>query len=374
MKTIKIFAVPSHDTPDRTSGVDFARVIQPMNHLNGYETEKYKFKVDIFSAKNDKGVNWLEIIKKHDLIFFNYTASAWSYAAMACFCKKLGKPFIMDVDDFLPAIRPDNSSYAAYKANKSEALHTFKCILNDVEYFSTTNNYLRNALIDYSTKTYPQSFVIPNYIDLDIYNHRSPFKDDGQIRILHFGSTSHFLDLQSKPFEEAIDRIFKRYPNVTLKCIGAHVGRWKMKWGQRYEVGYGHQDIYQWIKEKYPVFMDESDICVAPLEIDVYNKCKSDIKRLECAAGMKPFVGQKIRQYEESISNWVDGIVAGTADEWYNAFSKLIESPKLRKTMAQEAFARIERDKQMKDHIGEYAMMVERVHEKGLDKRLNKTL
>ena len=46
-KTISIFCVPSHQTLDRTSGVDMVRIIQPMSYLNGYEDKDVKFKVDI---------------------------------------------------------------------------------------------------------------------------------------------------------------------------------------------------------------------------------------------------------------------------------------------------------------------------------------
>jgi glycosyltransferase involved in cell wall biosynthesis len=359
--TVPIFSVPSHDTPERTSGVDFVRVIQPMQYLNGYKDGDVEFKVDIFSTKEakDKRLDWLEASQKYKVFFFNYTASAWSYAAMGCFARKNDVKIIMDVDDALPYIRPDNPSYYVYRKG-SEGARNFISILDDVDHVVTTNRFLKNVLLNDSKKSKDKITVIPNYIDLDLYKYKQPFKNDGKITITHFGSTTHFIDLQEKAFEDGIDRIFKEFPHVDLLCIGAHVGRWKMKWGSRYRVGYGDVDIYRWINNKYPGYMAETDICVAPLSIDTYNKAKSNIKYLEYGAAGKPGVYQGIRQYEEVVNDGVNGYLCYTADDWFNKLSKLIVDTELRRKMGENAFETIQ-GHQIKNHVQEYSTLIRSV-------------
>lgn len=359
-KTIKIFALPSHATPDRTSGVDFARIIQPMKHLNGYEDNEVIFKTRIWSPKDIGKTDWQKIAKAHDIIYLNYIGDAWQFAAMGCMARKYGKKIVMDLDDALNYVKKDNSAYEAYKPG-GENITNLMSMLNEVDAISVTNKYLRNVLLRETTKKPEQFYVLDNFIDLNLYNFRPKFRDERDINILWFGSTSHFIDLQHTQFVEGMDKVMKRYPNVNFITIGAFVPDFKKKWGQRYQNGFGHQDLYTWVKEKYPTFIEQADIVIAPLSDTVYDKAKSAIKRWEVAAAIKPFVGERIRQYEESIEEGVDGLLAGTSDEWYQSIAKLIEDKELRRIMAEKAFARLEKQQQMKDNVWRYAEMFRKV-------------
>src|SRR3990167_8006001 len=78
-RTIKIFALPSHATKTRTSGVDFARVIQPSKYLNGFIYKGYKFDVYIYDPIVDEKLDWLKVSQEYDIIFLNYTANPWGF-------------------------------------------------------------------------------------------------------------------------------------------------------------------------------------------------------------------------------------------------------------------------------------------------------
>ena len=355
MKTIRIFALPSHQSLERTSGVDFARIIQPARHLNGYKDVDTKFVVHVYDPRKHKTLDWLDVASKHDIIFFNYTAMSWEFAKMGLMARKFNRLLIMDVDDLIWGILPDNPVYEAFKKG-SENLHNFTAICNEVDYITTTNKYLRNAISHNTDKSVSEIVVFPNYIDLDnLYTHRSPFKDTADIRLVHFGSTSHFIDLQSEEFARGIDMIMKVYPNVTLKTVGALIPKYKYRWGQRYENSYGHQDLYKWVGERMPGFMDEADIIVTPLDDNIYNRCKSSIKYLEASSAVKPGVWSNIRQYNEAVNHGTNGFLATTASGWYESIKKLIEDKKLRKSMAENAFETVENTHQMKDNIKLYA-------------------
>jgi len=177
-KPIRIFALPSHQTVDRTSGVDMVRIIQPMQHLNKLPG----FKVDIFDIHKDVArMDWLTVAKEHDIIYLNYIGNAWAFAAMGAMARKYGRKIIFDLDDSLWNIMKDNSAYKVYHKG-SEALNNYTSMCNEVDYMTTTNLYLKHVITHNTRKTHDKIKIFPNYIDFKLYNHRSKFKDDGNIR------------------------------------------------------------------------------------------------------------------------------------------------------------------------------------------------
>lgn len=353
MKTIKIYALPSHQTVDRNSGVDFARVNQPMKWLNGFVHNGYKFKVDTFDIHKNSKDSWLDIAKKYDIVFLNYTVVDWHYAAMASVVHGEGKPIVMDVDDAIWFVQKDNIAHDSLK--KLNGSYILTCILDDVDMVTTTNGYLRNVIIDKTIKRNDQIKVMENQIDFDLYNKTFPAKDDGIITLMHFGSTSHFEDLLDKEFIEGVDRIMKEYPQVVFKSVGAFISDLRYKWGQRYQNDFGDVDIYKWIKDRFPLFMSQCDILVVPLLDTLYNRCKSDIKFIESASAKKPGVFSDVRPYNDTIRHGVNGYLAKTSDEWYKSIKTLIDSKEKRDEIGNNAYAYVKKNRQMKDNLKGYA-------------------
>ncbi len=357
-KTIKIFSLPSHQSKDRTSGVDFARIIQPMKILNGYEDKDVKFEVEIFDI--NKEMNWQEVAKNFDIIYFNYILNPWGYAAMGAMARSHGVKLVLDLDDSLWHLNSDNPAYSVWKKG-SDGINNFTCIANDVDELTVTNSYLKNVVITQTRQKSENIHAIDNYIDLEnSYNHRSPFKDTNNITLLHHGSTTHFIDLETEEFAKGIDKIMHEYPNVTLKTIGAWKPKFRQRWGERYITDYGHPDIYEWIHNKYPSFMDEADIMVTPLHKDVYTSCKSGIKYLENSAAGKPGVYQDMRQYQAYIKNGQNGYLASTEQEWYKAIKRLIDDKEHRRLVGQNAFKTIE-NHTIQGNIGRYVDLFKKV-------------
>jgi glycosyltransferase involved in cell wall biosynthesis len=279
---------------------------------------------------------------------------------MGCLARKNNRKIVLDMDDALWYIQPDNTAYQHYQKG-GEAYHNVTAIANEVDYITTTNGYLRNIIASKTNKSHNKIEVFPNYIDFNLYSHRSEFKDTVDIQLLHFGSSSHFKDLQDEEFCKAIDRLFREYPNLTLKTIGAMISKYKIRWGQRYSHDFGHVDLYTWVKEKMPIFLDQTDILVTPLTDNVYNKAKSSIKFIEGSSYKKPGVWQRIRQYEEVIKDGENGFLARTEDEWYFAIKRLIDDKVLRKKCGENAFKTTEEDWQIHKNIYRYANFFKRV-------------
>ena len=357
---LKIFVLPSHTTETHTTGVDFVRMIQPMKHLNEHfdvETTIYDPKVEI---KHNEPLEWETIMKDHDIFYFNYLANDWGFAVLGMMARKYGVKLVMDLDDNLWDIRSDNAAQQVYYKG-SKALRIFEAICNEVDYITTTNDYLRNLILSHTTKKGDKVGVIPNYIDLDLYTHRSEFKDTEQITLTHFGSTTHFLDLKNSEFFKGVDKIMKEYPNVSFKTVGAFIPAFRQKWGARYENLFGDVDIYKWIQspDKFPKFMNETDILVVPLEDDLYNRCKSQIKWLEASSAKIPGIWQDIRQYREVIDG-ENGLLAKTDREWYRAIKKMIDDKEFRRNASEKSFNDIQ-NWTIQGHINEYADMFKKV-------------
>lgn len=346
MKNKRIFALPSHQTSDRTSGVDFARIIQPMKHLG--EVEGFKSTIWNIRMKSE----WPEVTKKHDAIYFSYLNSDWGFAAMGLMARKNGCKLIVDFDDALPIIKPDNPAYDVFKKG-SKGITVVAAIANECDHITVTNEYLKNVLIHHFGIPHTKFTCIDNYIDLDLYSFRPPFKDTYNVNIVHFGSTTHFDDLVYPSFTRALERIMNEYPNVTFTTVGSFFSHFKMQYGQRYKQDFGSQDIYGWIRDKYPKVMADADIVIAPLIPDTYNKSKSGIKYLEYSAAKKPGVYQNVQQYQKYVKHGVNGYLAESETDWYQSLKKLIDDKVHRKEVGEAAFERIQSET-IQGNIGKY--------------------
>jgi glycosyltransferase involved in cell wall biosynthesis len=352
MRKIRIFGFPSHTTKERLSGVDFARVIQPMKALNGYKDGEIEIETTVFDPHEK--TDWLHVANNYDVIYFNYLNDPWGFAAMGAMARKKGLKLVMDLDDSLWNLKSDNPAHAVYQSG-SEALKNFTLIANEVDYITCTNDYLKHVIMNNTKKSSPTLQVFPNFIDLDFYNHRSKPKDNGQITLLHYGSTTHFNDLAEWEFMKGIERVMSTYPNVSIKFVGAFIPQFRERWGARYQNAFGAEHLERWVKDKFPAYMDEADILVVPLTDDVYNRCKSSIKFLEASSAKVPGVYQKIRQYEEVIEEGKNGFLAEKDTHWFKAIKKLIDDVELRRSVGEEAFKTVESDWQMKDNLKTYA-------------------
>ena len=346
-KPISIFVFPTHCSKEKTPGVDYCRMILPMRELQ----KDPRFKVTIFdntlSKKALSKFDWRDIAQEYDILYINYLTLPWDFAMIGMLFRKYGKKIVFDIDDLIWEIQKDNSSYEVYKPG-SDGRAVITDIVNEVDYVTVTNNYLRNALISYTKKTYDKVAVMPNRIDLDLYKWKTKPKKKSRVRIGYFGSSSHFNDLGDKSFSSGLEKLMKEYPNVEVLTVGAMLASFKRKFGARYFNDFGHQDIYTWVglmKDK----LKEVDIWAVPLVTSTYNKSKSSIKFLEMSSTGRPGCWQKIRQYEEVVKHGKNGFLCSGVNSWYSNLKKLVDSPKLRRKMGREALKTVKNDWQMSD-------------------------
>lgn len=365
MNVIRVFAFPSHSPGKHVSGVDYPRVIQPMTFLNGYKDDKAIFEVDLWDGEKISPKKWFQMVAGYDIIYFNYTLNDMNFAEMRIATEMHGKKLIMDLDDALWNINPDNSVYKNYEKG-SDGIGFVTIFINEADYVTCTNSYLKNIIVNNTQKRHELIKVFPNCVDLKLYKSRPEPKDYPFITITHYGSSSHYADLSDPEFIKGMDMIMDEYPNVTFLTVGSFFQELKMKYGKRYQEEFGATNFLEWAKDKFPKVMEKTDIFVAPLTLNTYNRAKSDIKRSEVATTKRAFVGQNIRQYQEVITDGVDGFLCSTAQEWHDKIKTLIDDPVLRKKMGEAGFERVKQTRQAKDMVKHYAEWFEEIL--GLDK------
>lgn len=352
MKTIKIYSFPSHQTTERTSGVDYVRNLLPMKYLNGYKDDVVEFQVTFFDINQTDKPSWVEIAKEHDLVFLNYIPLDWEYAAMGMCVHGEGKKIIMDIDDAIWYVQKDNIVHDQLKEMDAEYVVT--CILNDVDGVMTTNRYLRNIIVDKTMKYHDKVKIAENMIDLTLYDKTFPAKDTGTITLMHYGSSSHFDDLLDPDFIEGVDMIMKEYPQVVFKAVHSFIPELRYRWGVRYQNASGIPDIYDWVKYGFPPFMEEADIMVVPLRDTKYNRAKSDIKFIETASAMKPAVFSNTRPYTDTIEHGKTGYLVKSKQEWYEALKQLVESKEKRQEIGENAYNFVKENRQIQSNLQPY--------------------
>lgn len=351
--------MPSHTFINRVSGVDWARIIQPMRILDGYKDSEVEIECNVFDATKGESFDWRDVFAEYDAVYFNYTTNDVGYAIMGTLAQQFKRKLICDLDDDIFNIQQGNPAFEVFKKG-AWGRTVAKSVFNDVQHLTCTNRHLKHVLMNETNKGDSLISILPNYIDLSLYNHRCDFKDRGYYKAIHFGSSTHHNDLYSEPFFRAMDRVMKEYPNFTFVSVGAFVPKYRNLWGTRYEQGFGDTDVLKWIEKMKPI-MDDIDFAVVPLIDNTYNRSKSSIKFLETSSYKIPGVWQDIRQYKEVVKHGENGYLASTEEEWYSSIISLINDSKLRKIMGEKAFETIENGWQQKDHTKEYAQMFKKL-------------
>jgi glycosyltransferase involved in cell wall biosynthesis len=86
-----------------------------------------------------------------------------------------------------------------------------------------------------------------------------------------------------------------------------------------------------------PAEIARIDINLVPLEINTFTNAKSDLKYIEAALLKVPSVASPTRPYLSCITHGVNGFIARSPDEWYDALRALIVDPDLRRRMGERA-------------------------------------
>ena len=379
MKKLKVLVIPS----DRT-GVSFFRSTNPHIALeNNYPDE---FHVDVDYEPQFGNDEWL---KQYDIIHYHRTFGAYeNMEAMNKKFEEFGIVSFMDLDDYWAP----GAHHPAYHIIKNAGLD--KMIVNNLrlaQNITTTTPIFAEEI----SKLNKNVYVIPNAIDPTEKQFTSNLEpSNGRVRIGWLGGSSHEHDLQNLEgvvnklkADGLLDKVqfvlcgfdlrgeHTDFDAVTKQITGKRAIQPKETVWFRYEkiftddyksISPQYKDfLLKFKQEEFPNVANEPyrrvwtkpitsyannynlfDISLAPIEENIFNKVKSQLKVVESGFHHKGIIAQDFGPYQIDIKNAFQygGVIDETANgilieskknhkDWYAAIKKLVLNPGLVKTL-----------------------------------------
>lgn len=337
---MKILTVHSALNPDtnKQSQVDHWRIYRPMRELAKHVDwkidyqpsfikgiEKFQKLEEFTSEEMEKA---FKVISSYDIVFASYHPDPTAYTLLKVAADKTGTQFIMDCDDDMFAINPDNPFWMKMTHEK---VYQMQCMIRDNTWISTTTEALANTFRERRVGHHKDTvFVNPNRISND-YKHPD-FDNGDKIVIGYFGGSSHYADLHDSGALDAIQNIMHENRNVHFKSVGMIVDKYIPKHRLIFD---GGKRGTKWMDEIFPTL--QMDVAIAPLVDNIFNKGKSDIKWQEATRAGAAFVGTAFGPYSKLLPGTAK-VVKNTYEDWYTALKELIDNKELRQQ--QVKFAR----------------------------------
>ena len=379
-KKIKVLVHPS----DRT-GVSFFRSTNPHISLETNYPEEFSVDIDYSPDLNDDN-----FLKQYDIIHYHRTFG--SYEQMGLMnekLKKLGIISIMDLDDYWAP----GTHHPAYLLIKNAELD--KKIMENLrtaENITTTTETFADEIRKFNKNV----FVLPNAIDpseKQFTPNLEPSNGRVRVRVGWLGGSSHLSDLQilngvvSKlKSDNLLDKIQFVLCGYDLRGSHTDINQETGVQTQRAilpkeSVWYQYERIFtddyksispeykefllKFKQEEYPNVANEPyrrvwtkpistyasnynlfDISLAPIEENLFNKVKSQLKVIEAGFHHKAIIAQDFGPYQIDLKNAIQfgGEIDLTANgilieskknhkDWYTAIKKLVLNPELVKTL-----------------------------------------
>lgn len=327
---MKILAVHSWYAKDenKRSAVDGWRVARPMEELAKHvdwqidhqatyipEIEKYKSAKEFTKEEMERA---FKKICEYDIVFSSYHADPTAYSMLKVARDKHGVQFIMDVDDDMFAVNPDNPFWVKMD---DEKCYWMQCMIRDNAWISTTTEKLAKVFRDRRKLPKDTVFVNPNCITDDYQ--APPFDNGDKIVIGYFGGSSHYADLHETGVAEALEKLMHENKNIHFKAVGMPMDKYLPR--KRYHFVDGKRGD-GWLHDLYPNL--QMDIAIAPLDNNIFNNGKSNIKWQEATRAGACFVCSDFGPYSDLPGKVAVKVPKNTSEEWYRALSSLMNKSK----------------------------------------------
>ena len=354
-KKLHILVVPANE-----GGCAFYRAWNPYNKLQ----ELYPHLVDIRFDKNPLGLDqqtggfdesfdyanmdWADVVVMNNISNFG-----GPYTARVCgIAKEKGIFFHMDTDDLLTDLYEGHRLKEVYRDRGLSDMT--KHVYANSDLVTVTQHKFAERIAEFCTG---KLGVVKNAIDynLDCWNlpKTNPPRRGRveQTRICWAGGIHHEEDVKE----------FSSVPHL----VNSRVGREHIQWNF-----YGRPPVVDGVKDwqhnvwdnyerimmrgfkghknfsinpafpadQYGFIFANSEIAIAPLQMNAFNDSKSDIKIAECGRYGVPLVASNVGCYSDIIQNGVTGYLLSPDApklEWVRILAKVIKDKKLRKEMGQ---------------------------------------
>ena len=357
MKILAIHSVVSTESKYQ-SPVDMWRIQLPMRELAKQVDwtidhklgiiPKYPENAHLEQFTEPEMQEGLDLVKNYDIVFMSYVPDPTTFNLLQLARDKFGVQLVLDVDDDMFAIHPGNPYW---QKHNHDQVYIMQRMIAHADYLTTPSEELARQFAKRRKKGAEGITVIPNYIS-DDYKHDgfNNTRDGVEYLIIgYMGGSSHYFDLDESGVIPAVERIMHEHKNVHFQSIGMFVDKYLPTSRKHFDVGQRGTD---YLTKLFPTL--NFDIALAPLLDDQFNRGKSDIKWQEYTRAHSPVIASDVGPYK-GLRDGVDALLVkeNTEEAWYKAIKQLVESPKLRQILVENATKRL-KDHRLEDHWTAY--------------------
>jgi glycosyltransferase involved in cell wall biosynthesis len=257
---------------------------------------------------------------KCDVVLIYREAALIGPAILERIAKTWNAPIVYDIDDpvFLPYNSPVNGSMSKLKfSGKTHSL--FK--------FSDHVISINNIIGDYAAKFNKNVTVIPNFVDISVYQPSERQEVAGTAENVRIGWTGSVSTIQNlEQIKKPLQVLQEKY-KAQIRLIA----------NGKTEIEGVELDQKTWSADMEVPYLQECDIGIVPLLDLEWNPWKFFLKTIQYMAVGLPVVAHKMGSNADVIQDGVNGFVVESEAEWIEKLSLLIENPELRIKMGKEA-------------------------------------
>jgi glycosyltransferase involved in cell wall biosynthesis len=236
-------------------------------------------------------------------------------------------PLVYDTDDHLLAVPEDSPVFSHYEALRLWLTRWIR----QADHVTVANAVLAAEVAELN----PSVSILPSFMDADLWGVTDvPIAGERPVSIGFWGTASHAPDLRrlTAGFRHLKARYGRRIRFQFMGChdpellslddvtVGAHVPTYA---------------AYARATRNCPL-----DIALAPLKVNLFNRCKSPIKFFEYSIRGACGVYADLDPYQSVVRDGENGLLVGPDPaDWIAALQALIEDPDARSRMAQQAQA-----------------------------------
>ena len=267
----------------------------------------------------------INTLSKFDIIHFHkYFGRYESAAELFPLLQARGVKLVMDLDDYwewpdympITKVMKDAGLYA-------REVNNFKL----VDYVTTTTNILADKIKVYNENV----IVLPNALNNEIAMWQDYSVETDVVKIGWFGVIQRTQDL--KRLKKGIQML---YFDKSLE------GRFSMMLcggdPEDSEIfdGPGFERLDARNAIEYGYLFDKVDVCLAPLDRNEFNSCRSELKFIDAGMKKKVFIGENFGPYAASIKHNVNGLLVDEPEDWYTHIKSVILDEELRNSLRTE--------------------------------------
>lgn len=270
---------------------------------------------------NDPGAEIIDVIVPHeaDVLVMQRLSHNW-HSKIVKKLRDKGLTVIIDMDDDLSSIHPDNKAFREYhpRSNTPYSWKNVEQACRDATLVTTSTPALLNVYAKHGRGIHFDNFVPQRYLNIAV-NQDEVFGWPGT-------TDSHPNDLQVTG--DAVRRLTSE--GYKFRVVGPPS---QVKNALRLPEVPSHTGIVQLFD--WPSQVGRLQVTLAPLAPTQFNTCKSRLKLVEANSVGVPYVASPRAEYARWHKTAGAGLLADGRREWYSAVKRLMDDETLRKELGE---------------------------------------